>query len=151
MSQQCCHREREEFERSVLCNRYSMWNGICDPEIGKFSPWFCESPPRLLGEHRMGYKETDGGSTVSSQGLEGEERSGCQLHLQLAEDGASLVRTQAFCPRFCPATSVERTKLGWRACYKARYPSWPTVGHPHIGNTLSNIEGRQLYLPWHTG
>ena len=41
----------------------------------------------------MGYKETDGGSTVSSQGLEGEERSGCQLHLQLAEDGASLIRT----------------------------------------------------------
>ena len=41
----------------------------------------------------MGYKETDGGSTVSSQGLEGEERSGCQLHLLLAEDGPGLIYT----------------------------------------------------------
>ena len=90
-----------------------MWNGISDPEIGKFSPWFCESPPWLLGEHRMGYKETDSGSTTSSQRLEGgEERISWQLHLPLAEDASGLIRTtQAFCPRFCPATSLERTKL----------------------------------------
>ena len=55
----------------MLCNRCSTWNGIGDPEIGKSSLWFCKSPPQLLGEHSVGYKETDGGSTVSSQGLEG--------------------------------------------------------------------------------
>ena len=79
--------EREEFEGSVLCNRYSMWNGISDPEIGKFSLWFCESPPRLLGEHSVGYIETDGGSTVSSQGLEGGEvvnYAFCWLKMPLA-------------------------------------------------------------------
>jgi len=57
----------------------------------------------------MGYKETDGGSTVSSQGLEGgEERIGCQLHLQLAEDGASLI----YVPRLSVPDFVPQ--LQWR-------------------------------------
>ena len=109
----------------------------------------------------MGYKETDGGSTMSSQGLEGEERSGCQLHLQLAEDGASLIRTQDFCPRFCPTTSVERTKLKdktWDGEPATRLDillGQPLDGHTLatciLHNTLSNTEGRQLYLRWHTG
>ena len=110
----------------------------------------------------MGYKETDSGSTTSSQRLEGgEERIGCRLHLQLAEDGASLICTQAFCPRFYPATSVERTKLKDKT--RDREPATRldtllgqlldshTLAICILHNTLSNTEGRRLYLPWHTG
>ena len=73
----------------------------------------------------MGYIETDGGSTVSSQGLEGGRRESvvdctfCWLKTPLPP---------AFCPTSCLTTSVERTELKdktWRAWYKVRYPSWP--------------------------
>ena len=68
-----------------------MWNGISDPEISKFSLWFCESPPRLLGEHSMRYIEADDSSTVSSQGLEeGEERISLGFFLWV-EDASSLM------------------------------------------------------------
>ena len=129
-----------------------MWNGVCDPEIGKFNPWFCESPPWLLGEHRMGYKETDSGSTVSSQGLKGgEERISCRLHLLLAEDATYVPRLSV--PDFVPQLQWREQDMGRTACYKARYFSWPKCWRPHIGNMhyASNTEGRRLYLPWHTG
>ena len=67
-----------------------------------------------------------------------------RLHFPLAEDASGLIRTlypgflsQILSYNFSEENKAKRQDTGQRACYKARYLSWPTVGQPHIGNMHS--------------
>ena len=115
----------------------------------------CEPPPRLLGEHSMGYKETDSGSTESSQGLEGGrevvvECTFCWLKMPLA----------SYIPRLTVPDFV--LQLQWREqdIDAIRLdillgPNVANVGRPHIGNIfithLATLKADDSLLPWHTG